>query len=359
MKSISYPRLVLFRKEAEITRNTGFLAGCKPGLQVGSGSVILDDTQESSIMFRMLALMVTMLAAMGDSMGQTIVSERKDWCMSQCDLAGDERANAAQIYAQVDDYALGQNSAPDAMVFPIRVGIIQSGNEGSEVKKAKAYQAIKNLNAAFARTGLKFIMDRIEIISSDLKIEDLSHNYYQPYDDFSATHDLDSMISLFIFDHAEDFCQTTTTSISCGRKGGFSYILSAKTNNVALSTFDLDDQKIIAHEFGHFFGLYHTFEESQYGKDYPGNNACDQAGDRICDTPPDPGSVYEVYVNYFNCEMVGFRDSTGLEYQPLITNYMSYYKPCYLREYTFTLGQVEVLRSAAMSSLRQKFSRVN
>jgi len=111
------------------------------------------------------------------------------------------------------------------------------------------------------------------------------------------------------------------------------------------------------HEFGHFFGLYHTFEENQFGKDDFSTENCASAGDGICDTPPDPGTLFEVYVNYSTCEMMGLYDEKGQEYKPLIDNYMSYYKPCYLREYSFSQQQLELMRAAALSNIRSNFIR--
>jgi hypothetical protein len=146
----------------------------------------------------------------------------------------------------------------------------------------------------------------------------------------------------------------TPTSISCGRSGGFSYILSEATNNIVLSAFDVEDDKIIVHEMGHFFGLYHTFEEVMFGKDNFVED-CNIAGDCLCDTPPDPGSGYEVFVNHSLCEMKGFSHDNGNIYKPLINNYMAYYKPCYMKEYSFTPNQSEILRLAAESGLRRRF----
>jgi len=90
-----------------------------------------------------------------------------------------------------------------------------------------------------------------------LFIEDLSRNEGNLYVKFSNQHDLDNVITVFILDHAKDFCTFTGNSISCSRTGGFSFILSTLANNIVLSKFDLEDPKIIAHEMGHFFGLYH------------------------------------------------------------------------------------------------------
>ena len=167
----------------------------------------------------------------------------------------------------------------------------------------------------------------------------------------------DIILTIYVLDHSKDFCTISDHSISCSRTGGFSYILSDRTNNVVISRFDLLDQKILAHELGHFFGLYHTFEEALFGKDDFNPENCHLKGDRICDTPPDPGALFEIYVNYSICEMKGFKTKDGHEYKPKLENFMSYYKPCYLKEYQFTPQQKMVMQKASMLSIRQKFVR--
>jgi hypothetical protein len=120
--------------------------------------------------------------------------------------------------------------------------------------------------------------------------------------------------------------------------------------------FDVNDYKVIVHEMGHFFGLYHTFEEVQFGKDdFKGD--CNIVGDCLCDTPPDPGTIYEVYVNYSKCRMQDLFHENGNQYMPLIENYMGYYKPCYMKQFSFTENQIEVLNLSARSEFREGFKK--
>jgi len=186
-----------------------------------------------------------------------------------------------------------------------------------------------------------------------LIISDLGHIY----DKFSVENDIENLLSIYVIDHNHEFCQIINNSISCGRTGGFSYILSEKTSNVVVSRFDLEDVKVVAHEIGHFFGLFHTFEEHLFGKDSFVNNDCRMVGDRICDTPPDPGTLYEVYVNYSKCEMIGLSDNAGNEYKPMLENVMSYYKPCYLTPFKFSEQQVQLMQLAADLEIRKKYFR--
>ena len=95
--------------------------------------------------------------------------------------------------------------------------------------------------------------------------------------------------------------------------------------------------EIWIHELGHGFGLYHTHEFSydatQRGED------CIQEGDRICDTPVDPGPYFchAPLSGDLVCETPKFPEE---DYGPDPTNYMSYYQG---RDH-FSQGQYAAMR---------------
>ncbi len=93
--------------------------------------------------------------------------------------------------------------------------------------------------------------------------------------------------------------------------------------------------KTIPHEFGHYFGLYHTFEKS-FGVELANASNCKTAGDLICDTPGDP---YPTGTMTSQCYLSpGVADSNGEYYTPDACNIMSYYNnPC--DGFKFTTGQ--------------------
>ena len=93
----------------------------------------------------------------------------------------------------------------------------------------------------------------------------------------------------------------------------------------------------LAHEIGHGFNLYHTFEGPN--SNCPPNNICLQDGDRVCDTPPhrqsDCGTTNP-------CTSLGLWDNSR-------RNFMSYCG----NSTRFTNGQKERSRAAAIVHVRK------
>lgn len=286
------------------------------------------------------------------------VHESKNWCRINCDPnINTENAELVYKFIQLDSV---QNALRvfKPKRFPVRFVYVSSVHKTlPSTTKSEIDEVIRNLNNSYQKANFKFYLENIELLNSELKLEDLSDNVANIYNEFSHTNDKEDVITIYVMEYKSDFCTATDRSISCSKVGGFSYILSDLTNNIVLSEFDLREPRIVAHEFGHFFGLYHTFEQALFGKDEFSNEDCYVVGDRLCDTPPDPGTVYEVHVNYSRCEMVGLDGNDGNSYHPKIDNYMSYYKPCYLKPYNFTAEQVMIMQLSSELPLRTKFSR--
>ena len=92
--------------------------------------------------------------------------------------------------------------------------------------------------------------------------------------------------------------------------------------------------RLIPHELGHNFNLFHTHQGSTGATPElvtrgAGAN-CTTAGDRICDTPADPnGRPGASITNVNGCPTYKgtATDPTGMTYSPSISNIMSYYFP--------------------------------
>ncbi|MEJ6797789.1 MAG: zinc-dependent metalloprotease family protein [Crocinitomicaceae bacterium] len=83
-----------------------------------------------------------------------------------------------------------------------------------------------------------------------------------------------------------------------------------------------------SHEMGHYFGLEHTFMDSQTTELVNGSNSLTTA-DNIADTPADPYVFPNPMIDYVNgCRFISMlQDANGDYYDPIVGNIMSYY-PC-------------------------------
>lgn len=86
----------------------------------------------------------------------------------------------------------------------------------------------------------------------------------------------------------------------------------------------------MAHELGHVFGLYHTFETA-FGDENVARTGsckdCDDDGDYLCDTPADPddGKGYLLSNTNASCMYTGDKlDECSTLYTPAMNNIMSY-----------------------------------
>lgn len=115
----------------------------------------------------------------------------------------------------------------------------------------------------------------------------------------------------------------------------------------------------LTHEIGHFFSLPHP-HRGWDAEPYEGNaNApsfspggqltelvdgsnCEDAGDRICDTPAD----YNLGFGWSNCNYTGgAKDPTGAELDPQEINYMGYFLNCTRNDYIFTRMQSDIMQA--------------
>jgi len=237
------------------------------------------------------------------------------------------------------------------ITFPLVFKIHNQRNNARTVDPRDINKAIETLNKAYKPAAIQFTLQGVETVDNAKNLQEVTQNSYDIYPEFSRKHDEDNAITIHLLDDNGEYCEEANNIVSCRRVHGFTYILNYQYPNIVLSKPDLLNEKVMPHEMGHFFGLFHTHREVEGEEDVMRTN-CETTGDHLCSTPADPGPLYGVYVDYTRCEMIGYTDDDGHEYKPMINNYMSYYYPCYRRSFAFTEEQYIVMRTAALSGVR-------
>jgi len=237
------------------------------------------------------------------------------------------------------------------ITFPLVFKIHNQKNDARFVDMKDIDKAVQTLNQAYKQAAIQFKLQDVETVTNAKNLQQVTEDGYAAYPEFSRIHDVDNVITIHLLDDNGEYCEEENNIVSCRRVHGFTYILNYQYPNIVLSKPDLLNEKVMPHEMGHFFGLFHT-HRSVEGKESIMRENCETTGDHLCSTPADPGPLYGVYIDYTRCEMIGYEDENGYEYKPMVNNYMSYYYPCYRRAFAFTEEQYIVMRTAALSSIR-------
>jgi len=114
----------------------------------------------------------------------------------------------------------------------------------------------------------------------------------------------------------------TLTNLSGNSSCGFAFYPWSSFDLAVVKNSCATNGSTMAHEIGHYFGLYHT-HESSFGDEFVNKSNCDVAGDLICDTNADP-RLSSSNVNS-SCEYIGLElDVLGALYKPDTDVVMSY-----------------------------------
>lgn len=198
-------------------------------------------------------------------------------------------------------------------------------------------KCLDTLNLKFkpAEVFFKYAQINYKNIPTIDKLKDFG---YESYFKLSEEWKKENGIGLWVVDeNVSEVCLKG----SCSRSKGFSLVGNTFTGNLVITRFSLRNPQILAHEMGHYFGLDHTFEENKYEKDIGVD--CKNTGDRICDTPIDPGAMYQVFVDPYECQMIHNK------YKPMVNNIMGYYQPCTKKSYQFTQGQTDRIKQFSLT----------
>lgn len=267
------------------------------------------------------------------------------------DLTRDElrTLNAAATFALTMKQASG-TAVSGITYVPIKPHIYRrsNGTGGMTLNKLNNVMAITNSYYMLNGSGIQFYFCGT---TPDYIDNDALYNSFQAYVETSAN-GRDALNAMNLY-YVNAFSQSGL--------GGYAYFPNntiQSTRSFILNEADEVDlaNRLLPHEIGHNFSLYHTFGNSNSSTNElvtrgPGAN-CLTAGDELCDTPADPyGKTGAGVIKINGCEVYkddGAVDAQGQRYSPSMTNIMSYYFPC---THDFTPGQYE--RIQAGLALRQ------
>lgn len=245
---------------------------------------------------------------------------------------------------QLNEATKTRKGAETVTNVALKIHLLSKSDGNIELNDNDIKELLDTLNFHFIDTKIQFYLcGGVDYINDD--------TYYkfdtQSEAAFCKAHDVNNAINLYL---VKEF---TNPGL-----GGYAYFPTSDraTNRIFCAYKNRDEfiTKIVPHEMGHYFGLLHTFQDSNW-EGYSevvtrGEKAnCAYYGDLICDTPADPyGAVsYQLNGCQFSSTAV---DINGERYSPQIGNLMSYYRGC---GNFFTPGQISMMKTGLLIRLIQ------
>lgn len=254
-------------------------------------------------------------------------------------LLGDQKKLDLDAYTYISTRVKSQHKSLTTYTIPVVVHIVHQG--GSEnISDAQVQTAIANFNTIYSKNSgeqIQFCLAQTD--PNGNPTTGITRNFSSLTTETMEVHD----IALKDLNRWPPTCYLNIwivkeiLSLSSGSGvAGYAYFPSAHGLNMDGLVIEaqyfgvsLQYDAIGAHEVGHYFGLYHTFEGGC------SNFNCLQEGDNVCDTPPDQTTFASCIPPTNSCSTDA--DDTGI-YNPYTAdvsdnseNYMDYATiSCYL-----------------------------
>jgi len=244
-----------------------------------------------------------------------------------------ELTPAYYAYAQARNTVIPQNQLLPCLdkTLTVSIHILKDSLGETNIDTVDIYTAFDTLNSKFAPICLRF-----KICSID-SVDNFQWDTLQVNNDDGLREEqqlvtnihIDSTINVYFVAAFEDLPQATGFT---SYPGGADNIFILKDN--------VDDMSI-PHEFGHFFGLIHTFGDG-VNIGFANDSLCDSTCDFLCDTEADPSEdLPSAYAADGNCELAPMlQDDNDVYYMPPTDNIMSYYGDCRCK---FTKQQYRIM----------------
>lgn len=215
-----------------------------------------------------------------------------------------------------------------------------SHNKGIE---RVAYVNVINLQDDQGRGGLdretfeKILLENTQKSFSELNLrfEICEYHNHKDSEIFSTHFNNSDFIKSSGLKNKYEFPDRINIFLAANTNGSWSCFPGYDYNHLVINTGQAySDATLLAHELGHYFSLYHTFETVS-GYEYVDGSNCATSGDLICDTAADR---WDLEIDRRECDYFGSqKDNNGDVYDPPTENIMSYHNPC---QHLFTPNQI-------------------
>jgi hypothetical protein len=252
-----------------------------------------------------------------------------------------------QLLQQIKKSAIRLHEAGEITYVPVKMHLFGLDDNTGYATPDDVNDMLAELNRSFLPMEMQFYFSGTGF---NYYPNTLFYNYNQTDADltnFHAANAVNNAMNLYV---------SKDVKVGGNIVGGYSYVAptAQQYNMTWLNIGQLNDDKSTPHEFGHYFWLGHTFDNSTSpivaNRELVTRNPnevlpriaanCANAGDYVCDTEADPRGNGDATVN--NCVYSGtVTDANGDLFHPLVSNYMDYN---FCRQYTFTPGQYERMR---------------
>jgi len=234
--------------------------------------------------------------------------------------------------------------------IPVKLHLVAKTNGTGRISEAKAMEGICGLNEYFKPLDMQFYLTgEFNYINNDGMYDLEFPNVPQSVTFQYRVHKVDNAANVFI-----------GNGLSSGNSGYY----SRNQDIIYMDKRYVNAQdNILAHEFGHFFSLAHTFFGWEAIPDDPdgivapiraGNvdveyvdrtKNCETAADRFCDTPADYIQNWSGACDYTG----GAMDPDSVKIDPDEMNLMAYYSFRGCSEYYFSEAQMDVITADYLS----------
>lgn len=241
--------------------------------------------------------------------------------------------------------------------IPVVVHVIHLGEPigtGTNISDAQITDAIENLNSRWRNDNANGVDIQIQFCLASRDPNGYATSGINRVNAAGIPNYIDHGISM-IYSNCDAPSETTIKDLSkwpvsayyniwvvnkiCQNFGGFAGVANYPNGNaydgtVIKYTSMNGTSVVLAHELGHGFNLYHTFEGDGGNVSCPLDTTCSSNGDRVCDTPPHKQG---------DCSTANPCSTAGV-WSSSLNNYMSY---CNNR-FKFTQGQKDRIRASAI-----------